>query len=127
MSNDDVNGLKATPPTEIISDEATPSTPVFYQGARSVERAIRRLLAEAPAPIPGQTPAIECGVMFAGGGALEGVLSETPYGGLRMMSPNRDQQAGRTARGDVPMVEQFFSYDDVIVVAIRRTITRITG
>ena len=82
---------------------------------------IKRLLAEATSPLPDQTPAIECGVMLAGVPiTIEGSLSETPEGGLRLLSavardPDRD--------GGVSMIEQFFSYEDVMVVAVRRTVT----
>jgi hypothetical protein len=44
---------------------------------------------------------------------LYGALSETPEGGLRMLSPH---SAGL-------LMEQFFDYDSVIVVAVQRAVT----
>jgi len=81
---------------------------------------IKRLLAEAPAPLPNQAPAIECGVMLPSGAQFMGSLSETPEGGLRMLSAAPPQQ--QTKRGVVQMLEQFFDHSDVMVIALRREV-----
>lgn len=76
------------------------------------ERLIKGLLA-ASKKTPGQTPAIECAVMLRGmPQAMQGALSETPEGGLRMLSPSPGV-----------LVEQFFDYADVLVVAVQRAVT----
>jgi len=78
---------------------------------------IQRLFKENPSPLPDQAPAIECGVMLVGiPVTLRGALSETPEGGLRLLSPS-----GSVA-GRLQMVEQFFSYEDVLVIAMQREI-----
>jgi hypothetical protein len=79
---------------------------------------IHRLWQEAPT-LPGitQTPAIEAVVMFSNGHTVRGSLSETPEGLLRLLSPGTDPH-------DRPLlVEQFFDYDAVMVVALPREIT----
>lgn len=74
---------------------------------------IRKLLTAADT-IPGQSPAVRCAVMLRGAPhAISGVLSETAEGGLRMLSPLES--------GD--LVEQFFDYEDVLVVAVQRSVT----
>ena len=74
---------------------------------------IRRLLTESN-PAPGQSAAIQCAVVVQGvPHALNGALSEVGDG-LRMLSPGPE-------RGT--LVEQFFCYEDVIVVAVQRTVT----
>lgn len=88
---------------------------------RPVEAAIRRSMAEATSPIPGQTPAIQAAIMFFGGRSIEGVLSETPEGGLRLMSPAEPMTGG--PRSHIQMVEQFFGYEDVVIFALRRVLT----
>ncbi len=90
--------------------------PVCDGSHRALTATIKRLFAEAPAHLPGQAPAIECGVMFVGGAQFLGVLSETPEGGLRMLTQARDQG------GVVVMAEQFFDYGDVMVIMIKREV-----
>lgn len=81
---------------------------------------IQRLFKENPSPLPDQAPAIECGVMLRGVPmTLMGSLSETPEGGLRLLS--RSGQA--TPGADIPMIEQFFDYEDVMVIAVQRKVT----
>lgn len=82
---------------------------------------IQRLFKENPSPLPDQAPAIECGVMLRGVPmTLTGSLSETPEGGLRLLS-----RAGQPTNpgADVPMVEQFFDYEDIMVIAVQRKVT----
>jgi len=83
---------------------------------------LRRLFAENPSPLPNQAPALECAVMFAGGGTSEGALSETPDGGLRMLTPMTPQAPGLRP-GKVMMIEKFFAYEDIVAVAVRREVT----
>lgn len=83
---------------------------------------IHRLLDEAPRPIPDQAPAVECAVMLRGGGApIRGVLSETREGMLRMLCPYLDQRGQPVMPAS--LVEHFFLYSDVMVVAVIRTVT----
>jgi hypothetical protein len=83
---------------------------------------IDRLLAEAAPlldasgnPVPGQTPALECMVMFTSGHTIRGALSRTPEGILRMLSPGMENGRG-------VLVEQFFDDDAVSSVALVREI-----
>lgn len=84
---------------------------------------IQRLFKENPSALPDQAPAIECGVMLRGVPiTLLGALSETPEGGLRLLSPDPRQE--RPLPGaPVKMIEQFFDYEDVLVVAVQRNVT----
>jgi hypothetical protein len=76
---------------------------------------IARLLAEAPCA-PGQTPALDCVVMFGNGQAVRGALSITPEGALRLLSPGTE--------GNRPLlVEQFFDYPAISAIAVTREIT----
>lgn len=97
-----------------LFSEPAPRPPLIYD-------TIQRLFRENPSPLPDQAPAIECAVLFHGGASIQGSLSETPDGGLRMLSPNPDPGA-RPARGKVAMVEQFFGYEDVVMVGVRREV-----
>jgi hypothetical protein len=109
---------------EFFSDLAGVSGLSPQAQMRPVEASLRRALAEATSPLPDQTPAIECAVMFFGGASIMGVLSETPEGGLRMLSPNPDPNARRAcAAGEVAMTEQFFGYDDVLMFGVTRIIS----
>jgi hypothetical protein len=90
--------------------------------ASPLSMVIDRLLAEAPPlldasgnPVPGQTPALECVVMFTCGQTIRGSLSRTPEGSLRMMSPGSDN--GRSV-----LVEQFFDDSAVASVGLVREI-----
>lgn len=101
-----------------IDAEAVPP----FLAPRSIETTIRRLLTDAPAPLPNQAPALECAIMLVNGHPVEGILSESPDGGLRMMSANTDPRIANE-RGVTHMIEQFFDYADVICIAVRRKIT----
>lgn len=85
--------------------------------AGPMARTISRMLAAAPTPIPDQAPALECGVMFASGVQLMGVLSATPEGGLRMLT-----QAANQGPNAVMMAEQFFDAADVMVIMVKREV-----
>jgi hypothetical protein len=74
---------------------------------------IDRLLDEAPKVSDADAPAIECAVMLGSGAVIQGALSRTQEGMLRMMSRQGDE-----------LVEQFFDYHNVAVVAVRRAVTR---
>lgn len=82
---------------------------------------MRRHLAAATSPLPHQAPAIEALVVLRGmANAISGSLSETPEGGLRMLSKiGEDPRGGRTHY----MVEQFFCYEDVLVFGVQHTVT----
>jgi hypothetical protein len=76
---------------------------------------IQRLFKSNPSPLPDQAPALQCHLVLRGmAHAISGVLSETPEGTLRMLSP-----AGPADRGKpLTMVEQFFAYEDVLTIAL---------
>lgn len=78
-----------------------------------MRRLIDRLLDEAPKVGADDAPAIECGLMLGSGAVIQGALSRTQEGMLRMMSRQGDE-----------LVEQFFDYHSVAVVALRRAVTR---
>jgi len=84
---------------------------------------IRRLFAENPSPLgEGQAPAIQCAVVLYGFPTpIQGVLSETEHGGLRLLAPA--DPSVRPVGGTVNMVEHFFSYDVVTMIAVQRQIT----
>lgn len=91
---------------------------------------LNRLFSEAPkltdalgGPVDGQSPAIECFVMLGGGNGaqgVDGVLSTTPEGALRMLSRGKDE-TGRPI-----LIEHFFPYESVISVSIRREMTPVS-
>lgn len=79
--------------------------------------ALRHLFEEAQAESPGddQAPALTCAIVIRGmPNAISGSLSTTPWGGLRMLSRNGQ---------DPGLVEQYFDYEDVMVVALLREVT----
>jgi hypothetical protein len=97
--------------------------------AASVMReTVERLFAEAPkltntdgSPQDGQAPAMECMVMMRSGAVISGVMSVTKDGALRMLT-----QGTRNSNGSrqVPiLVEQFFDFSDVMMVAVERQVT----
>jgi hypothetical protein len=82
---------------------------------------IERLFAEAPKmpSRPGeatQAPAVECIVTMPSGGSLQGVLSLTPDGLCRMMSPGIDEKGAKI------MVEHFFQKHDITVISVKRDV-----
>lgn len=87
-----------------------------------MKRVIDRLFSDAPKmtdgagkPDPTQAPALQCHVMLKAGGSIQGALSVTPEGTLRMMAPNQI--------GQKPvMVEHFFDYEQVADIAIFREV-----
>lgn len=105
---------------------------------------IRRLFETAPrmtspdgAPDPSQAPALPCHVVLRGSSLppIEGVLSTTPEGGLRFLSPveieDKDAPAPSHPRAPRPtktvLCEQFFDYCDVVTVMIQRDIKATPG
>lgn len=90
-----------------------------------IKATILRLFAENPSPLPDQAPALECWVTLAGiPMSLQGALSETPEGGLRLMSVMTDQQGNKILHGGkVQMIEQFFCYEEVTSIAVRREVS----
>ena len=95
-----------------------------------MERVIGRLFAEAPKledasgkaaarqalALPQAMVVLKCGM------SLQGAMSTTPEGTLRVMTPSKD---GDTARPI--MVEQFFDYSDVSMIAVPREMPKIAG
>jgi hypothetical protein len=80
-----------------------------------MEAMIKRLFAEHPSPLPDQAPALECAVQLQQGPPLQGALSVTPEGGLRMLvGPVQHPQDGPG------MIEHFFDFRDVVTIAIFR-------
>ena len=79
---------------------------------------IQNLFDEHTSPLPGQAPAIEAHVILRGGKEVSGSLSELEIGTgarcLRMLVPTDSPDQ---------MAELFFSYDAVVVVAVKRTVT----
>lgn len=63
-----------------------------------------------------QAPAVEATVVLRCGASMQGALSMTPQGGLRMLSPN--QQNGKPV-----LVEHFFVLSEVSDIAIIRPMT----
>ena len=94
---------------------------VFNDSMPVVRREIENALLAARSPLPDQAPAVECAVILRGmGSALVGSLSIAPGGGLRMLSAI--DGAGPIV-GKIPMVEQFFDWDDVLCFGVRREVT----
>lgn len=103
---------------QIARASATACSPFM---PRPVETIIRRLLAEATSPLPDQAPAIQGGVVLIGVPmTFEGALSETPEGGLRLLSlaPGQNSNAKR-----IEMIEMFFGYEDVATFVRRQVVT----
>lgn len=92
---------------------------------------IARLFAEAPkltdedgSPRADQAPALECHVVLTSGQQMQGALSTTPEGTLRMMTPNQQiDPRTRQPMGLPVMVESFFDYDQVSCIAVVRPVT----
>ena len=54
---------------------------------------------------------------------IQGVLSTTPEGTLRMLSPAQAPNPnGRPGRPVAVLVEQFFGYEDVVSIAVTRDV-----
>lgn len=83
---------------------------------------IERLFAENPSPLgDDQAPAIMCAIALHGFPApIQGALSQTAEGGLRLMAPAEPN--ARSRDGSVTMIEHFFDYRDVIMIAVRREV-----
>ncbi len=84
---------------------------------------LRRLFDQAPKleGAPDQAPAFEAHVLLRGAPMqFSGILSTTPEGGLRLMTPTKEN-------GKPIMIEQFFDYSDVTSVAVVREVTASTG
>lgn len=98
-----------------------------------MEVLIERLFAEAPKlegsdgkPVEGQAPALQCHIMLRPGHTLQGALSITKEGMLRMLTPTEipDPQTRRTK---TVLAEQFFDYDDVVAIVLERDVKMSTG
>lgn len=94
---------------------ATRVLPLESPEQSTAERTIRRLFHEAKGD-GDQAPAIEASVVLRGFPAtLTGALSPSQDGGLRLMSPLMGDGAAQ-------LVEQFFGYEDVVIVAVKRPV-----
>lgn len=100
-----------------------------------MELVLARLFAEAPKledasgnSVAGQAPALQCHIVLRPGVTLQGVLSQTPEGMLRMLTPTQipDPTGGRNGARTV-LAEQFFHVSDVVAVAIERPVTASPG
>jgi len=80
-------------------------TQANHQGGNVHEVDIAHGTRHAVASMLGDRKSVVCAVMFRSGASLQGELSETEWGGLKMTT------AGAQT------VEQFFDYEDVCVVA----------
>lgn len=86
---------------------------------------IARLFTEAPkletiagVPDQGQRPAMLCNVIVRGiTQPMSGVLSTTDEDTLKLMTPVK----GKAGESDI-LLEQFFRYDDVVVIALHRNV-----
>lgn len=98
---------------ELLSECASTRSPSRTMGSLSrMEAIIGRLFEESGIGV-GQAPAMSCGVMLIGGVKLDGSLSTTPEGGLRLLFTHLDGES---------MTEVFFDYDSVVAVAVHRPI-----
>jgi hypothetical protein len=102
-------------------------------GRTAMERVIDRLFAEAPKlegsngkPVDGQAPALECFIVLRTGPTISGVLSQTPEGLLRMLSPTEITDP-KTKRLRTVFAEQFFHVSDVLTVVLQREVTGSMG
>lgn len=102
-------------------------------GDSPIQRMLGRLFEQAPKltdgqgeQVTGQAPALpECMVVLRNGPPMQGVLSTTPEGGLRMMSmgakPVVDAHGNARPGMATPiLIENFFAVDDVMNVAVVR-------
>lgn len=97
-----------------------------FEGMR-MQKLVERLFAEAPKmtdgagnPDPTQAPALQCHVMLKAGGSMQGALSVTPEGTLRMLAMNKVDNRP-------VMVEHFFDYEQIADVAIFREVKATEG
>jgi hypothetical protein len=95
--------------TEVIG-MPHPSSPALEQ---LIDRLFAEFVKENAVPAA-HAPAMECLVTLRAGGTLKGILSKTPEGVYRVMTPTSDRQH---------LVEHFFDLDDVQMVSLERTVT----
>jgi hypothetical protein len=114
--------IGAPPPSGYEHPPDLTSDGYYTDQTLRIKRVLDRLFAEAPkltdasgSPDPTQAPALECHVMLRSGGAIQGALSVTPEGTLRMLCPN---QIGKRP----VMVEHFFDYEQIADIALFREV-----
>lgn len=99
----------------------------------AISRVIDRLFAEADATRGAglgadQAPALECYIVLRPGVTIQGSLSDTPEGTLRMLSPVEvNDPNGRPNAKKLVMAEQFFERSEVVAIAMQRDITSTTS
>ncbi len=90
---------------EAHKDAVLKAYDAFIQREHGHDHDIAQGTRKAVASMLGDRKSVACAVMFRSGASLQGELSETEWGGLKMTT------AGAQT------VEQFFDYEDVCVVA----------
>lgn len=119
-----VGASKADGPQVPLEDELT------SEGYR-MRAVIDRLFADAPKlenpatgkPVDDQAPAVEVHLVLKTGQQLQGVLSTTPEGTLRLATPNqRVDPRTKQPVGAPVLIETFFDYEQVSAVAVVREI-----
>jgi len=128
----DLRGDKPLPPRWVHGPATTISQiKVHDEQAHTLRmrQVIDRLFAEAPKldgggkADPAQAPAIEVHILLRSGAPIQfsGVLSTTPEGTLRLMTPTKNGD------GKPCMIEQFLDYADVTSVAVVRDVKMTEG
>lgn len=93
--------------------------------AQAIEQLIARLFAESAkenGSPDGQAPALSCFITLTNGGTLRGVLSKTPEGIYRLMTPVAVPAGSHSS--DSHFVEHFFDLLEISVVTLERTVTK---
>lgn len=92
-------------------------------GGAPLQKVVARLFREAPTLGPDQAPAVECHLMLRNSPAmLHGVLSVTPEGTLRLMTPT-EMPDPHTGKPRTVLAEQFFDWDELVSIAMIREVT----
>lgn len=99
-----------------------------YEAIR-MKAVIARLFAEGPklenpdgTPRDDQAPALECVIVLKAGQQINGALSVTPEGTLRLLAANQVQRA-KGGPAELVMVEHFFDYEQVADIAVLRKVS----
>jgi hypothetical protein len=98
----------------------------FTPDGLRMKAVIERLFASQAKVADNDTPALECFVVLKAGQSLEGALSVTPEGTLRLLAMNQ-RRGPRGEVGPMVAVEHFFDYEQVADIAVVREITADEG